>query len=164
MIRIDMIRQDTRHPDKRRRHQGRASCEVAGRRFETEGPAPIYKLTTLLWLHGHGGADFEVYDNLDPLGNPGGLALTGRVRNWVRLVNGKPGFNRQAQSEEDFTPEERTAIAQAAGTVTALLESAPPSAAKARTARSHPPDGPEHPQGQDDASAGVVGPQTPVAA
>ncbi len=29
-----MIRQDTRHPDKRRRHQGRASCEVAGRRFE----------------------------------------------------------------------------------------------------------------------------------
>ncbi len=25
-------------------------------------------------------------------------------------------------------------------------------------------DGPEHPQGQDDASAGVVGPQTPVAA
>ena len=35
MIRIDMIRQDTRHPDRRRRHQGRASCEVAGRRFET---------------------------------------------------------------------------------------------------------------------------------
>ncbi len=39
MIRIDMIRQDTRHPEKRRRHQGRASCEVAGRRFEAEGPA-----------------------------------------------------------------------------------------------------------------------------
>ena len=52
-IRIDLICQDTRHPDKRRRHQGRASCEVAGRRYETEGPASIYKLATLLWLHGH---------------------------------------------------------------------------------------------------------------
>ena len=50
MILIDMMRQDTRHPDRRRRHQGRASCEVAGRRFEAEGPAPIYKLATLLWL------------------------------------------------------------------------------------------------------------------
>ncbi len=47
MIRIDMIQQDTRAPDKRRRHQGRASCVVAGRRFETEGPAPVYKLATL---------------------------------------------------------------------------------------------------------------------
>ena len=55
MIRIDMICQDTRHPDKRRRHLGRASCEVAGRRFETTGPAPIYRLVNLLWLHGHGG-------------------------------------------------------------------------------------------------------------
>ncbi len=61
-----MIRQDTRHPDRRRRHQGRASCEVAGRRFEAEGPAPIYKLTTLLWLHGHGGAGFEVWDRSTP--------------------------------------------------------------------------------------------------
>ena len=28
MIRIDLTRQDTRHPDKRLRHQGRAWCEV----------------------------------------------------------------------------------------------------------------------------------------
>ena len=48
-IRIDATRQDTNHPDKRRRHQGHASCEVAGRRFETTGPVPIYKLATLLW-------------------------------------------------------------------------------------------------------------------
>ncbi len=164
MIWIDTICQDTRHPDRRRRHHGRASCEVAGRRFEAQGPAPIYKLSTLLWLHGHGGADFEVWDDVSPFGKPGGLAMRGKVRNWARLVNGKPGFNRQAQSEEDFTPEERTAIAQAAGTVTALMESAPPGVAKARTARSRPSDAPEHPQGQDDASAGVVGPQTPVAA
>ena len=50
MIRIDMIFQNTRHPDKRRRHQGRASCDVAGRRFETQGPATIYRMVTLLWL------------------------------------------------------------------------------------------------------------------
>ncbi len=135
MIRIDMVCQDTRHPDKRRRHQGRATCEVAGRRFEATGPAPIYKLTTLLWLHGHGGERFEVHDDMSPFGKPGGLAMRGRVRNWARLVNGKPGFNRQAQSEEDFTPEERTAIAQAAGTVTALMESAPSGVAKAHSAR-----------------------------
>ncbi len=66
MIRIDMIRQDTRHPDKRRRHHGRASCEVAGRCFESVGPAPIYKLVTLLGLHGHGGADFEVWEARRP--------------------------------------------------------------------------------------------------
>jgi len=87
----------TRHPDRRRRHQGRASCEVAGGRFEAEGPAPIYKLTTLLWLHGHGGADFEVWDDVSPTGKPGGLAMRGQVRNWARLVKGKPGFNRQAR-------------------------------------------------------------------
>ncbi len=50
VIRVQMIRQDTRHPDRRGRHQGRASCEVAGRRFEAQGPAPVYKLSTLLWL------------------------------------------------------------------------------------------------------------------
>ena len=86
MIRIDMTRQDTRHPDKRRRHQGRASCEVAGRRFEAEGPAPIYKLATLLWLHGHGGGRFEVHDDRSPFGNPGGLAMRGQVRNWASVL------------------------------------------------------------------------------
>ena len=34
-----MIRSDTRHLDRRRRHQGRASCEVTGRRFEVQGSA-----------------------------------------------------------------------------------------------------------------------------
>ncbi len=53
MIRIDMIRQDTNLPDKRRRHQGRAWCEVNGRRYETKGPGAIYKLCTLLYLNGH---------------------------------------------------------------------------------------------------------------
>ena len=164
VIRVQMIRSDTHHPDRRRRHQGRASCQVAGRRFETEGPAPIYKLTTLLWLHGHGGADFEVWDDVSPFGKPGGLAMRGKVRNWARLVKGKLGFNRQAQSEEDFTPEERTAIAQAAGTVTALMESAPPGVANARTARSHPSDGPEHLQGQDRAPAAFATAPRPEAA
>ena len=58
-----MIRSDTRHLDRRRRHQGWASCEVTGRRFEVQGSAPIYMLATRLWVHGHGGADYEVYDD-----------------------------------------------------------------------------------------------------
>ncbi len=86
MIRVQMIREDTRHPDRRRRHQGRVWCEAAGRRFEAHGPAPIYKLATLLWLHGHGGADYEVYDDRSPFGGPGGLAMRGRVRNRARLA------------------------------------------------------------------------------
>ena len=85
MIRIDMTCQDTRHPDKRLRHYGRAWCEVVGRRFETKGPAPIYKLTTLLWLHGHGGADFEVHDDISPTGKSGGLAMTGNGSRVVSL-------------------------------------------------------------------------------
>ena len=161
MIHIDMTRQDTRHTDRRRRHQGRASCEVAGRRFEAEGPAPIYKLATLLWLHGHGGADFEVWDDVSPFGKPGGLAMRGKVRNWARLVKGKPTFGKDAPCETDFSSGERDMVAQAAGRVT---ETDSPRPENARTARSHPSDGPEHPQGQDDASTGVVGPQTPVAA
>ncbi len=101
MIRIDMIRQDTRHSDRRKRHQGRASCEVAGRRFETEGPAPIYRMITLLWLHGHGGLEFEVWDDLSPHGNPGGLAMRGKVRNWAsfKTPNGKPMFRMKSQPD-----------------------------------------------------------------
>ena len=105
VIRAQMIRQDMRHPDRRRRHQGRASCEVAGRRFETEGPAPVYKLTTLLWLHGHGGADFEVWDDVSPFGKPGGLAMRGKVRNWASFEtpNGNPIFRMKSQPDPDFT-------------------------------------------------------------
>ena len=142
MIRIHLTRQNSNHPDCRKRHPSRAICELAGRRYETAGPAPVYKLSTLLWLHGHGRAEFEVWDDLSPFGKPGGLAITGRVRNWARLVNGKPGFNRQARPEEEFTPEERAAIAQAAGTVTDLTERVSPGVAQAHTARSNPPDGP----------------------
>ncbi len=81
----------------------RASCEIAGRRFETQGPAPIYKITTLLWLHGHGGADFEIWDDLSPFGKPGGLAMRGRVQNWARLIYDKPNFGRGA-SMHPFAP------------------------------------------------------------
>ncbi len=95
MIRIEMICQDTRHPDKRKRHHGRASCEVAGRRFEATGPAPIYRIATLLWLHGHSGAEFEVWDDLSPFGKPGGLAMRGKVRNWAYLVREQPSAGRR---------------------------------------------------------------------
>ena len=73
-----------------------ARCEVDGQHYETEGPAAIYKISTLLWLHGHGGEHYEVWDDRDPIGRPGGLALTGRVRNWARLGKGKLSFNHQA--------------------------------------------------------------------
>ena len=56
VIRINLIRQNTNNAVRRRRHLGRSTCEVTGRRFETKGPAPIYRMATLLWLHGLGGA------------------------------------------------------------------------------------------------------------
>jgi len=137
MIRIDMIQQDTRYPDRRKRHPGRASCEVAGRRFETLGPAPIYRLATLLWLHGHGGADFEVWDDVSPFGKPGGLAMTGRVRSWARLVNGKPNFTRKAQPDLDFTIDERQTIARATGMVIDLTEIRPASGLSGAVCATH---------------------------
>ncbi len=153
MIRIDMARQNTNHPDKRLRHHGRAWCEVDGRRFETKGPAPIYKLATLLWLHGHGRADFEVHDDISPTGNPGGLAMTGKVRNWARLINGKPRFNKDALSETDFSPQERELVARAAGRVLDATEIDSPRPDNARTGVSRPSDGSDCLQEQDGAPA-----------
>ena len=161
MIRIDMVCQDTRHPDKRRRHQGRASCEVAGRRFETQGPAPIYRILTLLWLHGYGGEEFEVYDDVSPTGKPGGLAMTGRVRNWARLVKGKPRFDKDAPSEADFSPGELELIAGWAGSVAGIDSPRP---AHGHTAATPPSDGPEPPQKEDGSPARVVTAQHPEAA
>ena len=155
MIHIDMARQDTRHTDKHRRHQGRAWCDVAGRRFEAQGPAPVYKLATLLWLHGHHGKEFEVWNNLSPFGKPGGLAMTGRVRNWARLVKGKPGFDRQANPAPEFAPNELGMIARAAGQVSDTAEIDSPAAGNARTATIRPSDGPDYPQERDGAPAGL---------
>ena len=128
------------------------------------GPAPIYKLTTLLWLHGHGGVGFEVWADRNPFGKPGGLALRGRVRNWALLVKGKPNFTRKAKPDSDFMPDEREVIARAAGTVVDMAGVPAASGLPGAVCVTRPADGPEHSQGQDDASAGVVGPQTPVAA
>ncbi len=55
MIRIEFTRQNSNDPGRQKRHPSRASCEVDGRRYETVGPAPMYKIVTLLWLHGHNG-------------------------------------------------------------------------------------------------------------
>lgn len=164
MIRIDLIRQDTRHPDKRRHHPSRASCEVAGRRLEAQGRGLIYKLVTLLWLHGHGGADFEVYDDRSPFGNPGGLAMTGRVRNWARLVNGKPTFERKAAPGPDFTPAEREIVARAAGTVVGLPQRVPSSGGLAAVCVSPASGGPEHPREKDGPSTAFAAAHGPEAA
>ena len=164
MIRVQMICQDTRHPDKRRRHQGRVWCQVAGRRFEAEGPAPIYKLTTLLWLHGHGGVGIEVWDDRSPFGKPGGLALRGKIRNWAILVKGKPNFTRKAQPDPDFTLDGRQGIAQAAGTVVNLDETRPASGLSGAVCATSPSDGPDHRPERERASTRVVTAHTPEAA
>ncbi len=117
VIRINLIRQNTNNAVRRRRHLGRATCEIAGRRFETKGPAPVYRMATLLWLHGLGGAAFEVYDDVSPTGKPGGLAMRGKVRNWSRLGRGKVTFDRQAKPATEFTPKEVDLIARAAGRI-----------------------------------------------
>ncbi len=162
MIRIDMIRQNTRHPDKR--HPSQASCELAGQRFEAQGRGLVYKLSTLLWLHGRGREEFEVWDDLLPFGNPGGLAMSGRVRNWARLVNGKPVFDKDAPSETNFSPQERDLIARAAGRVSGPAEIDSPRPDNARTGASRPLDGPEYPQERDRAPAAVPGAHTSEAA
>ncbi len=164
MIRIDLIQQNSNHPGRRMRHPSRASCEVAGCRYETSGPAPIYKLSTLMWLHGHDGEPFEVWDDLSPFGKPGGLAITGRVRNWARMVRGKPVFDKDAPSEVDFLSYERDLVAQAAGRVVDLTETESARPENARTAPSRPSDDLNHPRGPDGASTRRVGAHTPWAA
>ena len=135
-----------------------------GLRFETQGPAPIYRMVTLLWLHGHGGADFEVWDDLSPFGKPGGLAMTGRVRNWARLVKGKVTFDRQAKPATEFTPKEVELIARAAGRIFDAAGIDSPAAGYARPAPISVRDSPEHPQKDDGASARVSTAHTPRAA
>ncbi len=157
MIQIDMICQDTRDPDKRKRHQGRANCEVAGRRFETLGPAPIYRIVTLLWLHGHGGERFEVWDDVSPFGRSGGLAMTGRVRNWSRLVKAKISFDRKAEPEPEFTEEQRVAMGKAAGMVSDLGQKAQAGGGERAVCATRSSDGPRHPQERDEPSAARVG-------
>ncbi len=164
VIRIDMIRQNTNNAARRRRHLGRATCEVTGLRFETQGPAPIYRMVTLLWRHGHGGADFEVYDDVSPTGKPGGLAMRGKVLNWSRLVSGKPVFDKDASSEVDFLSYDRDLVAQAAGRVVDLTETESARPENARTAPSRPSGGLDHPRGPDGASTCGVGARTPNAA
>ncbi len=161
MIRIDLIQQNSNHPGRRMRHPSRANCEVSDRRYETTGPAPIYKLSTLLWLHGHGNAEFEVWDDVSPTGKPGGLAMTGRVRNWARLVNGKPSFDKDAPSDVDFSPHERGLIARAAGSA-AEIDSPRPD--NGRTATITPLDSPIYAQDGDRTNTGLSRPQTPEAA
>ncbi len=156
MIRINLIQQDTHHPDKRRRHPGRASCEVAGRRFEATGPAPIYRIATLLWLHGHSGAEFEVWDDVSPFGKPGGLALRGKVRNWASFETpkGTPMFKMQSKPDPDFTPEQCEIAAKAAGVVVSTDADSRGTLAPGCATRHS--DGPEYPQMEVEASTRVL--------
>ena len=156
VIHIDLVQQDTRHPNKRHRHQGRATCEVAGRRFETTGPAPIYRIVTLLWFYGHGSERFEVWDDVSPFGRSGGLAMTGRVRNWARLVKAKISFDRKAEPEPEFTEEQRVAVGKAAGMVTDLGQKAQAGGGERAVGATRPSDGPEYPPMEGEASTRVL--------
>ncbi len=94
-------------------------------------------------------------------GKPGGLAMRGKVRTLVRLVKGKPKFDKDAPSEVDFSPIELDLIARAAGSV-AEIDS--PRPAHGRTGATRPSDGPEHPWNGDEASTRVVTAHAPEAA
>ena len=125
----------------------------------------MYKIVTLLWLHGHDGEPFEVWDDLSPFGKPGGLAMTGRVRNWARLVKGKPNFTRKSQLDPDFTPDERQVIAQAAGTVVDLDETRPASGLWGAVCATHPSGGPApHRPEREHASTRALTARSPEAA
>ena len=121
-------------------------------------------MATLLWLHGHVGEHFEVWDDLSPFGKPGGLAMRGRVRNCARLVRGKPIFDKDAPSAVVFSSHDRMLVAQAAGRVVDLIETDSVRPENARTAPSAPSDGLDHPSGPDRASARVSTARTPEAA
>ena len=112
----------------------------------------------------HGGADFEVWDDLSPFGNPGGLAMRGKVRNWARLVRGKVTFDRQAKPATEFAPDEVGLIAQAAGTVSDAAEIDSPAPGNARTGATRPLDGPGHQPEPERPSMGLSSAQVSEAA
>ncbi len=70
--------------------------------------------------------------------------MTGQVRNWVRLVKGKPKFDHKALRDPSFTPAERDVAAKAAGKVTGMPQRALLSGDKARTVPISPPSDPEY--------------------
>ncbi len=112
----------------------------------------------------HGGADFEVWDDVSPFGKPGGLAMRGKVRNWARLVNGKPKFDRKAVPNPDFTSAERSVVAEAAGRVTDTPQRVPSSGDQARTVPISRMEDPEYRHEKEEAPAPVSTAHTPEAA
>jgi hypothetical protein len=114
-IRINLVRPG------RRQRAARATCVIDGRRYSTEGPTPIYRVCTLLHLHGHAGAAFAVHDDVSPFGGPGTVCLCGRVRNWTGLNKGKSIFDRRAKPDATFTDIEQVLIAEAAGHVSPVV-------------------------------------------
>ncbi len=152
------------------RHKG--GCDLATRtaplcklgRLREDRPGTIYRIATLLWLHGHGGEEFEVWDDVSPFGKPGGLAMRGQVRNWssFETPNGKPMFRMKSQPDPDFTPEQRATAAKAAGVVVSLDADSRGTFAPGRA--TSPSDGPEYPQKEDGASTRVLTAHTPEAA
>ncbi len=90
--------------------------------------------------------------------------MTGRIRNWASFETpkGTPMFKMQSKPDPDFTPEQRAAVAKAAGVVVscdAVSRDTPtPGCA------SSPSDGPEYPAERDGAPARVSTASSPKAA
>ncbi len=83
------------------------------------------------------------------------------MRNWSRLVRGKPVFDKDAPPEVEFLSYERDLIARAAGSVVEIGSARPENAG---TAATRPSNGPEHLQKEDGAPARVSTTHTPEAA
>ena len=101
-----------------------------------------------------------MWDDISPFGNPGGLAMHGKVRNWARLVKGNPKFDKDAPPDVEFSRIEMDLIARAAGSVAGIDSPWPDNG---RTGASRPSGGPEHPQERDGIPATISGAYTPGA-
>ncbi len=78
------------------------------------------------------------------------------------LAKGMPMFRMKSKPDPDFTPEQRVAVAKAAGVVVSCDADSRGTHSPGRA--THPSDGPEHPQGQDRAPAAFVTASRPEAA
>ncbi len=81
--------------------------------------------------------------------------MTGRVRNWARLVKGKISFDRRAEPEPEFTEEQRVAVGKAAGMVTDLGQKSQAGGGERAVCATRHLDGPDYPPMEGEASTRV---------
>ena len=101
---------------------------------------------------------------MSPTGKPGGLAMRGQVRNWASFETpkGMPMFRMKSKPNPDFTPEQRAAVAKAAGVVVSCDADSRETPSPGHAVR--PSGGPDYPRGRDHAPTAIVGTRTSKAA